>query len=197
MKPNRTRCRGVSMRLAGGIMLVVAAASIRPAWAGAPSREPDLLEADKAFAVTARVVDRKTLELRYAIADGYYMYRDRFKFSVNGQTVLLSRQAWPTGKWKQDASFGKVITYRQSLRLLLPIRPAALNGPAASSGLLTLAVSSQGCADAGICYPPLRQTLTLVSGSSAWVGPQNDVSSGFSHAGRSGSALADQLMGGK
>ncbi len=202
MKLIRTLSRGDLNHFAcGGFMLcltfAVATASIRSAWAGAPSLEPDLLEAEKAFAISARIIDDRTFELRYAIANGYYMYRDRFRFSVNGQPVSISRQAWPAGKWKQDASFGKVVTYRNGVRLLLPFPLTVVDRTQASLNPLTLTVSSQGCADAGICYPPLHQMLTLIPGSSAWVGPQEVLSSGFSHEGRSGSALTDRLTSGK
>ncbi|MBL0124349.1 MAG: protein-disulfide reductase DsbD N-terminal domain-containing protein [Betaproteobacteria bacterium] len=205
MKPNRTLYRRDLNRLVRRAMilfilcqtLAVAAISIRPARAVAPNREPDLLEAEKAFAVRARLVDAKTLELRFAIANGYYMYRDRFRFAVNGQPVSLSRQAWPTGKWKQDASFGKVVTYRHSVRLLLPLPTTVLDKTQSGHESLTLAVSSQGCADAGICYPPLRQTLALAPGSATWVTAQGELSTGFSHGGTPGSALSNQLTGGK
>jgi thiol:disulfide interchange protein DsbD len=196
MKPVKALSRGKLSRLAGGgfmlcLTLIVAASSIRSARASAPHREPEteLLEAEKAFVVAARLINDQSLELRYAIADGYYMYRDRFRFTVNGQPVSMSRQSWPAGKWKQDANFGKVITYRKSVRLLLPIPTTASAGSRSSDKALTLSASSQGCADAGVCYPPLRQTLTLIPGSSAWVEPQEGISSGFSHGGTSNGAL--------
>ena len=157
--------------------------------------EAELLEAGKAFQVTARRVGGNSVELRYAIADGYYMYRDRFRFTVDGQRVSLARNAWPAGKLKQDATFGKVITYRSSVRLLLPVK---LTGQALKGDKpLVLKASSQGCADAGVCYPPLQQTLALAPGTSAWVSPLQEVTAGFSHDRPPGSGLAERLTNGK
>jgi thioredoxin:protein disulfide reductase len=179
------------------LALAVTAASIRPAWAGLSNQEPDLLDVERAFVATARHVDDKTLELRFVIAPGYYLYRDRFHFEVNGQPVLVPPRAWPAGKWKQDATFGKVIIYRKSVHLLIPMPARNLDIEEGNLQPIALAVSSQGCADAGICYPPLRQSLAIVPGSSAWVTPQKDPSSGFSHGVRSGGAMSALPVSGK
>lgn len=159
--------------------------------------EPDLLEAERAFTVTARRIDDNVIELRYAIATGYYMYRDRFRFAINGQPVVLAKKAWPAGKLKQDATFGRVITYRKSVRLLLPISSVVKGAAPAGQASLTLDATSQGCADAGVCYPPLHQTLVLPTGSSGWVNPQEATTSGFSRDRSSAGGLADRLTSGK
>ena len=175
--------------------LVLAAAMARSAPnAGQIVAAP--LEAKQAFSVTARLVDDQTLELQFAIAEGHYLYRDRFHFAMIGQPVSLPKQAWPAGKWQEDATFGKVITYRKSVRLLLPF-PLTDNESGQSDRPLSLSVSSQGCADAGICFPPLHQTLVLARGSTAWVRPRIELSSGFAHGGRPASSLTDRLTGGK
>jgi thiol:disulfide interchange protein DsbD len=171
--------------------MAITAGIARSAWATEPV--PALLDAEKAFSVTARMVDERTLELRYAIAAGYYLYRDRFHFSINGQSVSVSPRAWPAGKWKQDANFGNVITYRDSVRLLLSISMAKLEATRPGRNSLALIASSQGCADAGICYPPLHQTLILDPGSSAVVSPQDQVSPGFSHHGLPAREPSDRL----
>lgn len=177
---------GISLMLCNGL------ARAAPAVA-----EPDLLEAEKAFPVTARLVGDNTVELRYSIAAGYYMYRDRFRFAINGQPVSLAKKAWPAGKMKDDATFGRVVTYRNSVRLLLPV--VSPTGGTAANGQesLTLTATSQGCADAGVCYPPLRQTLILPAGSSAWINPQEATVSSFSKDRPPGSGLSDRLSNGK
>lgn len=180
-----------------GMALVTISGLAGTASAAGTRQEPDLLEAEKAFSVSARLMQDHTLELRYAIAPGYYMYRERFSFSINAQQVLLPRQAWPRGTWKQDATFGKVVTYRKSVRLLLPVPAKNNDGMQTGPQSLILIAGSQGCADVGICYPPLRQTLVLVPGSKLWVAPQDESSPGFSHGGRAGSELADRLKSGK
>ncbi|MBI3526326.1 MAG: protein-disulfide reductase DsbD, partial [Betaproteobacteria bacterium] len=116
------------------------------AWGG---DEP--LDPNQAFQFSARAVDAKTIEARWQIADGYYMYRDKFHFELAPSTVKLGKPQFPPGKIKDDEFFGKIETYRHEVKVLLPLETAA----GASS--VTLKVSVQGCADLGICYPPIPQ----------------------------------------
>lgn len=125
---------------------------------------PDLLDAEDAFKATARMKDAKTIELNYTIADGYYMYRKRFKFAAENESVVLKAAMTPAGKVKQDATFGRVETYRKSVRILLPV--AKLGKAFDNKGsLILINVISQGCADVGVCYPPLQHKFVLHSGS--------------------------------
>ena len=113
----------------------------------------EFLEPEAAFAFSARALDANTLEARWQIADGYYMYRDKFKFELKGGT--LGQPALPAGKVKQDENFGTVETYRKDLRIRLPIQRT----PGATS--VTLTTLSQGCADAGLCYTPQTVSATI------------------------------------
>lgn len=157
---------------------------------------PDLLEGEKAFEVSARLTGNNTLEVKYVIADGYYMYRDRFRFLANGQPIVINRKSWPAGKWKQDATFGRVVTFRKSVRLLIPLSSMADDVVGADGNELTLTANSQGCADIGVCYPPLRQTIVLTPSSSNWVVPESYESSGISH-GLAGGKIIDRLKNSK
>ncbi len=127
----------------------------------APLRAEEPLEPEKAFRFSARMADAGTLEARWQIADGYYMYRDKFKFSADLPEVKLGEPRYPKGKVKDDEIFGKVETYRGELKILIPVE-----GPAGIA--FRLKTSSQGCADLGVCYPPLPQqaALTLAAASS-------------------------------
>ena len=122
-------------------------------WA-AQAGEPDLLEPEQAFKFSARVVDDQTLELRYQIAEGYYLYREKFKFQAEPADVVLGTPQLPAGKVKQDEYFGKVETYRHDLVIKLPYTRG-------SAGQITLKAVSQGCADVGVCYPPQTQVARL------------------------------------
>ncbi len=113
----------------------------------------EFLDPEVAFKFTARALDANTLEARWQIADGYYMYRDRFKFEVAGAT--LGSPALPAGKVKEDEYFGKVETYRKEVRIALPIQRSA------GAETVTLKTTSQGCADAGLCYTPQTVSTTL------------------------------------
>jgi thioredoxin:protein disulfide reductase len=117
----------------------------------------ELLEPEKAFAFSARALDARTLEVQFAIADGYYMYRDKFRFALEGADgVQLGAARFPPGFRKKDEYFGEVETYRKSVSVLLPLTRST---PVAQS--VTLKVTSQGCADSGVCYVPMDSSATL------------------------------------
>jgi thiol:disulfide interchange protein DsbD len=115
----------------------------------------DLLEPEQAFKLAARALDATTVEVRFDIAEGYYLYRDKFKFAAE-PAVGFGTPGYPPGKMKKDDIFGDVETYRKNVAIRLPV--AAANG--ASEFKLT--VTSQGCADIGICYPPTPQSARIV-----------------------------------
>ncbi len=73
----------------------------------------DLLQPDVAFKFSAHALDANTLEVRYKIADGYYLYRDKFKFTAEPATVKLGTAQFPQGDVHNDEFFGKVETYRK------------------------------------------------------------------------------------
>ena len=113
----------------------------------------DLLEPEKAFRFAARALDGATVEVTFVIADGYYMYRERFKFAAEGNPqVKLGAADLPPGRKHKDEFFGEVQTYRKSVRILLPVE---------GEGRFDLKVTSQGCADVGVCYVPMESTATL------------------------------------
>ena len=126
-----------------------------PAAAQFPSGQPALLPPDQAFRLSARALDASTLELRYDVADGYYLYRDRLAFRV--VPVAAGRVDLPPGKVKHDAFFGDVETYRGAVVVRVPLVGAGKPGEK-----LTVHADSQGCADAGVCYPPNPQQLQVI-----------------------------------
>lgn len=117
----------------------------------------DLLEPEKAFKFSARAPEAGAIEVQFAIADGYYMYRDRFRFVADGNaTVRLGSAEFPRGLSHKDEFFGEVETYRKQVRIRIP---------AQGEGPFDLKVTSQGCADVGVCYVPMesRASLRLVA----------------------------------
>ena len=115
----------------------------------------DLLEPDKAFRLSAHALDAGTLEVRYRIAEGYYLYRDKFRFAAEPATVRLGPAQFPPGDVHQDQFFGRVETYRKDLRIRIPIDDAG------GVDRVRLKVTSQGCADAGVCYVPYDQSAEI------------------------------------
>ncbi|MDR2239735.1 MAG: protein-disulfide reductase DsbD [Zoogloeaceae bacterium] len=115
----------------------------------------DLLDVDKAFRLSARAVDAGTLEVRYDIAKGYYMYREKFRFALEPAGVEAGEPTFPPGEIKHDEFFGDVHTYRDAVVIRLPFTAAD------GLGAATLKATSQGCADIGVCYPPNTQMLQV------------------------------------
>jgi len=106
----------------------------------------EFLEPEKAFQIAVRAADERSVEVSFRIAPGYYMYREQFKFSAQGAT--LGAPELPPGKVKFDENFQKnVETYREEVRIHLPVQQA--------SASFRLTAVGQGCADAGLCYPPM------------------------------------------
>ena len=121
------------------------------------AQEEELLPPEEAFALSARV-DGDQLIAEYRIAPGYYMYRERFEFAIESSDspARFGEPRIPAGKVKQDEFFGRVETYRDQVRIELPL----VYDGAPASRLQATAVS-QGCADIGVCYPPLKQALDV------------------------------------
>ena len=116
----------------------------------------DLLPPLLAFKPTARALDGQTIEVRFEIAKGYYLYRDNFRFSAEPESIRLGAPELPKGKQKDDDTFGRVEVFYAEVSIRVPVERN-------SSGVLPLAlnITSQGCADIGVCYPPQKQSLSL------------------------------------
>ena len=122
-----------------------------------PAADTDnLLEPEKAFSMSTRAIDAHTLEVSFAIAEGYYMYRERFKFALEpGSKVRLGAPQFPPGTRKKDEFFGEVETYRKQVMIRVPVIDSG------NEDTLRLTVTSQGCADAGVCYVPMDSKATI------------------------------------
>jgi thiol:disulfide interchange protein DsbD len=131
-----------------GLLLALALAA--PGWAASAD---DLLEPEKAFKLSARALDPTAVEVRFQIADGYYMYRDKFRFAVAGGDAQLGAPEFPQGQIKKDEFFGTVETYRKQIAIRIPV--------SGNVEKLALEVTSQGCADIGVCYPPMTQKTDI------------------------------------
>ncbi|MEF8727367.1 MAG: protein-disulfide reductase DsbD [Accumulibacter sp.] len=125
----------------------------------------EFLDPAVAFKPSVRALDGQTLEVRFSIAKGYYLYRDKFRFAVEPATIRLGTPLLPPGKEKHDETFGRVEVFYDQVLIRLPVERDS-PGPLP----LTLRVTSQGCADAGICYPPQQHTLAVELPDPAAVG---------------------------
>jgi thioredoxin:protein disulfide reductase len=121
----------------------------------AAANDAELLDPEVAFRFSAQLVNPGTIEVRYAIADGYYMYRDKFHFQLTPAEGKPGTIKYPAGKVKNDPLFGKVETYRKSVKLIIPIAATP------ADGRISLTAISQGCADVGVCYPPMTSQIAF------------------------------------
>jgi thiol:disulfide interchange protein DsbD len=117
--------------------------------------DDDFLPPEQAFKFSAHMLDAHTIVVNYAIADGYYMYRERFRFTATG--AKLGEPVIPPGKIKYDDTFQKnVETYHNGVEIRIPVD---------ATGPFTLTATGQGCADKGLCYPPQDATIQLTPGA--------------------------------
>ena len=117
----------------------------------------EFLDPAVAFKPSARAIDGQTIEIRFEIAKGYYLYRDKFRVTVEGDTVALGKPLIPKGKEKDDENFGKVEVFYKQVAMRVPVERNS-SGPLP----LVLNIISQGCADAGVCYPPQTQAVSIL-----------------------------------
>ncbi len=120
------------------------------------SEEP-LLPAEQAFQFFAEVKDAKSLHVNWVIAKGYYLYREKIKLElVNAQGIQLGTFTIPHGNPKQDEAFGTVEIFHEALAFDIP-----LNRLSESTETIILKAGFQGCADRGVCYPPMTKSVNL------------------------------------
>lgn len=165
------------IRTLPAFLLLFLASLLAPA-ASAAITQDDLLPVDEAFVLTASAPTRERIEVRWKIADGYYLYRHRTGVEADAGFAAQPLQL-PKGKAYRDEFFGDVETYRGELVAILPGRPAS------DTDSVSLKIKYQGCADAGICYPPQTRTLKVALPPAA----------GDAFVPLGGGALAGNLLG--
>lgn len=121
----------------------------------AHAAEPELLDPEKAFEFSARVAGPDVIEVRYVIAKGYYLYRDKLRFTLEPVALANGGAQMPQGLVHKDEFFGETRIYRDVLTISLPIKQDA------SLSRAVLTATSQGCADVGVCYVPIEQKAEL------------------------------------
>lgn len=111
----------------------------------------EFLPPEQAFKLSAKQIANNKIEITYKIADGYYLYRERFAFSA--EKAKIGEPQIPKGKVKFDPNFEKEVEiYRQEVRIIIPV---------VANEEFSLKAISQGCADKGLCYPPMETFVKL------------------------------------
>ena len=153
--------RRISALTFAALFMVAMAALFHPAVYAAGD---GFLDPDKAFVLRAEVVgtEKNTLSLRFKIAPGYYMYRERFEFSAQAPTLKLGEPIFPKGQIKYDPTFDKEMElYFKDIEILLPLVAAPRTSPQPPEQTHNIKLTGQGCASAGLCYPPMDFFVTV------------------------------------
>jgi len=117
----------------------------------------ELLQPEQAFEFFASVKDDHTLHVNWHIADGYYLYREKVQLElINADGVKLGTYDIPRGTPKQDEAFGQVETFHKELSFDLPLIRSSQ-----AAQTVSLQAKYQGCADRGVCYPPMSKKIDL------------------------------------
>ena len=131
------------------MLLLMAVAAALPETA----HSADFLDPAVAFKFSATMVDHDHVQVHYQIAKGYYLYKERFRFAAEPDTAKLGTPDYPPAEIKFDETFNKNVEhYRDDVTVTIPVT---------ASAPFTLVSTAQGCADAGLCYPPQESRLQL------------------------------------
>ncbi|HYS65267.1 MAG TPA: protein-disulfide reductase DsbD, partial [Paraburkholderia sp.] len=153
-----------ALRVALGLLFVLTSLAAHAV------NESDLLPPEQAFPLKVTLSAPRQVVLDFDIQPGYYLYRDRFSFAADGTPIKPDQM--PPGELKNDPTFGMVTVYHRPVQIRVPLpRPIATS--------VVLSITSQGCADLGVCYPPqTRNYRVAADGSVTSVAAGNNAASG-------------------
>ena len=137
-------------------------AGAKPWWMrGVESNEGDFLPPDVAFRVAARG-DGSVLRVRWVIADGYYLYKQKIEVKAESPDLVVSAPQLPAGVVKTDPYLGTQEIYTQQVEAQVPYTRMD-----AGAHPIQIKVTYQGCAEAGLCYPPITKVVFPSAGTTA------------------------------
>lgn len=140
--------------LVGGALFLAGAVSAKPWWMqGGPDNRSDFLPPDEAFRVSARV-DGEVIHIRWVIADGYYLYKQKMQVTAESPDLVLAEANFPPGTTKADPYLGTQEIYIRQVE-----GTAAVTRSDAGAHPLAIRLTYQGCAEAGLCYPPINKVI--------------------------------------
>ena len=125
------------------------------AFLSAGSDQPEFLHVDEAFDLSIGSSGENQIKAVFTIADGHYLYRNKITLSGEGG-ARLAEYTLPAGQLNQDKYFGETAVFKESFPITISLQRV---GPKASE--LYVKARYQGCAEAGICYPPVTKTYQL------------------------------------
>ena len=157
------------------------------------SSEQQFLHPDEAFQLSARVTAPDNIQMNVLIADGYYLYHDKFSFEITQGNSKVTTQALviPPGEVKQDPSFGEIEVNTGVFDIDIPITRESVE-----ESTVSLEYGYQGCKDNSLCYPPIKKAVTLVLPVGSVVADTSSISSqvdiGISNSQQATISLSEQ-----
>ncbi|MDP2091512.1 MAG: protein-disulfide reductase DsbD family protein, partial [Pseudohongiella sp.] len=120
------------------------------------SQQAAFLDVDQAFSFYISLDDTDRISVHWTIAPGYYLYADKFSFGIIEPEDLVTTliPVLPAGIKHEDEYFGEVSVYYEQTRAMLKL-------PDGSPQQFTLSIGFQGCAEAGLCYPPTKRDVEI------------------------------------
>jgi thiol:disulfide interchange protein DsbD len=120
------------------------------------TKQSSFLPPDQAFGLQVVVRDAHTLQANFSVTPGYYLYRDKISFEIQGSAAKVAQVKLPKGEIKQDPNLGTLEVFHQSFQAEI-----TLDRPHDKATGITLNATYQGCGDQGLCYPPIDKAIQL------------------------------------
>ena len=122
------------------------------------SADSEFLQPDQAFVLSTRFRADGALVAEWEIARGYYLYREKFAVTLSPDSrYRIEGLDLPHGHKKTDDYFGEVEVFYNEATVVVVLAPVV----SGSVAPLALDIVYQGCADAGLCYPPITKSFVL------------------------------------
>ncbi len=153
----RSSCDGGRPRKSGGF-------NLRSLLGSGAKSDADFLLADEAFVLSTESTSRDRMRVRWDIADEYYLYRDKVTVKTTASDVQLGSVSIPGGETQHDEYFGEQVVFHDQMIADVPVVAAA------GVTEVPLEITYQGCADAGLCYPPIKKTVVVQLAATTAVG---------------------------
>jgi thioredoxin:protein disulfide reductase len=151
---------GQALLLLASLLACANLANAKPWWMrGIESNDTDFLPPDVAFRIGA-TVEGNQLKVRWVIADGYYLYKQKIEVKAESPDLVVSTPQLPGGVIKNDPYLGVQEIYTQQVEALVPFTRLD-----AGAHPIQIKVTYQGCAEAGLCYPPITKVVFPGAGS--------------------------------
>jgi thioredoxin:protein disulfide reductase len=135
--------------------------NLRSIFGSGAKSDADFLPVDQAFVLSTTSTARDRVQLRWDVAPEYYLYRDKVVVTTQATDVQLGKPSIPGGETKHDEYFGEQVVFHGEM-----VAEVAVSAGAGVTSV-PLEISYQGCADAGLCYPPVKKSVVVQLASTA------------------------------